>query len=172
MALNAQISRQIVQELYEIAPCGFLSTLPDGTIIKANQTLLDWTGYSLEEVLSKKFQDLLSVPGKIFYETQFAPLLQLQGVVKEVAFELVRSNREPLPVLVNSVQHQPEKGGVLIHSALFDATDRRKYEQHLLSARRKLESEVLDRTVELEREIAERKRVEEDLRELTGRSLR
>jgi signal transduction histidine kinase len=55
---------------------------------------------------------------------------------------------------------------------LFDATDRRKYEQHLLSARRKLESEVLDRTVELEREIAERKRVEEDLRELTGRLLR
>lgn len=55
---------------------------------------------------------------------------------------------------------------------MFDATDRRKYEQHSLSARRKLESEVLDRTVELEREIAERKRVEEDLRELTGRLLR
>ena len=173
MALNAQISRQIVQELYEIAPCGFLSTLHDGTIIKANRTLLDWTGYSLQEVLSKKFQDLLSIPGRIFYETHFAPLLQLQGIVKEVAFDLVRSNQELLPVLVNSVQRQPEEGGVvLIHSALFDATDRRKYEQQLLSGRRKLESEALDRTAELEREIAERKRVEEDLRELTGRLLR
>src|SRR6202021_500511 len=172
MALNAQISRQIVQELYEIAPCGFLSTLRDGTIIKVNRTFLDWTGYSLEKVLSKKFQELLSVPGRIFYETQFAPLLQLQGIVKEVAFELARSNREPLSVLVNSVQRQPEEGGVvLIHSALFDATDRRKYEQQLLNARRKLESEVLDRTAALEREIAERKRVEEDLRELTGRLL-
>jgi PAS domain S-box-containing protein len=172
MALNAQISRQIMQELYEIAPCGFLSTLHDGTIIKANRTFLDWTGYSSEEVLSKKFQDLLSVPGKIFYETQFAPLLQLQGTVKEVAFELARSNREPLPVLVNSVQHKPEEGGVvLIHSALFDVTDRRKYEQQLLSARRKLESEVVDRTAELEREIAERKHIENDLRELTGRLL-
>src|SRR5580704_17936796 len=106
MALNAQISRQIVQELYEIAPCGFMTTHGDGTIIKVNQTFLDWTGYSREEILSKRFHDLLSVPGKIFYETQFAPLLQLQGVVKEVAFELVRSNREPLPVLVNSVQRQ------------------------------------------------------------------
>ncbi len=149
-----------------------MSTLHDGTIIKANRTFLDWTGYSLEEILSKKFQDLLSIPGKIFYETQFAPLLQLQGIVKEIAFELLRSNREPLPVLVNSVQRQPEEGGVvLIHSAFFDATDRRKYEQQLLSARRKLEAEALDRTAELEREIAERKRVEEDLRELTGRLL-
>jgi PAS domain S-box-containing protein len=172
MALNAQISRQIVQELYEIAPCGFLSTLHDGTIIKANRTFLDWTGYSVEEVLSKKFQDLLSIPGKIFYETQFSPLLQLQGIVKEVAFDLVRNNREPLSVLVNSVQRQPEEGGVvLIHSALFDATDRRKYEQQLLNARRKLETEALDRTAELEREVAERKRIEEDLRELTGRLL-
>lgn len=172
MALNAQITRQIVQELYEIAPCGFLSTLHDGTIIKANRTFLDWTGYSLQDVLSKKFQDLLSVPGKIFYETQFAPLLQLQGIVKEIAFDLVCSNREPLPVLVNSVQRQPEEGGVvLIHSALFDATDRRKYEQQILTARRKLEAEALDRTAALEREIAERKRVEEDLRELTGRLL-
>ena len=125
-----------------------------------------------EEVLSKKFQDLLPIPGKIFYETQFAPLLQLQGIVKEIAFELLLSNREPLPVLVNAVQRQSEEGGVvLIHSAFFDATDRRKYEQQLLSARRKLEAEALDRTAELEREVAERKRVEEDLRELTGRLL-
>src|ERR1700721_3548148 len=127
MALNAQISRQIVQELYEIAPCGFLSTLRDGTIIKVNRTFLDWTGYSLEKVLSKKFQELLSVPGRIFYETQFAPLLQLQGIVKEVAFELARSNREPLSVLLNSVQRQPEEGGVvLIHSALLGGTTRQK----------------------------------------------
>ena len=172
MALNSQISRQIVQELYEIAPCGFLTTLHDGTIVKTNRTFLDWTGYSTQEALSKTFQDLLSVPARIFYETQFAPLLQLQGIVKEVAFDLVCRNRKPLPVLVNSVQRQPEEGGVvLIHSALFDATDRRRYEQELLSGRKKLESEVVHRNAELEREVAERKRAEEDLRELTGRLL-
>jgi serine/threonine-protein kinase RsbW len=30
-------------ELYENAPCGYLSTLPDGTIVKANQTFLTWS---------------------------------------------------------------------------------------------------------------------------------
>ena len=35
-------------ELYENAPCGYLSTRPDGTIIKANATFLAWTGYDRE----------------------------------------------------------------------------------------------------------------------------
>ncbi len=174
MALDNQILRQVVLELSEIAPCGFLSTLNDGTIVRANQMFLDWTGYSEEELLSSmRFQDLLPPAGKIFYETQFAPLLQLQGVVKEVAFDLVCRHREPLPTLMNSVLHKSEDSGpVLIHSAFFDATDRRKYEQNLLRTRKKLEQEASLRTAELEKEIQERKRIEDDLRELTGRLLR
>jgi PAS domain S-box-containing protein len=173
MALNAQISRQIVQELYEIAPCGFLSTMDDGTIVKVNKTFLDWTGYSQEELFSsKRFQDLLTIPGRIFYETQLAPLLQLQGIVKEVAFALVCCNREPLPVLVNTVRRKKEGEVALIHSAFFDATDRRKYEQNLLRVRQQLEQEAIQRTAELENEVKERRRIEADLRELTGSLLR
>jgi sigma-B regulation protein RsbU (phosphoserine phosphatase) len=32
------------EELYEQAPCGYLSTLMDGTIAKVNTTLLEWWG--------------------------------------------------------------------------------------------------------------------------------
>jgi PAS domain S-box-containing protein len=174
MELNEQTSRQIAYELYESAPCGFLTTLVDGTIIKANRTFLKWTGYSEDVLLStKRFQDLLAPPARIFYETHFAPLLQMQGAVKEVTFDLICGNHESLPVLVNSVQLEPgEAGLVLIHSAFFDATDRRKYERNLLHERKKLEQEVSQRTGDLEREVLERKRIEDDLRELTGRLLR
>ena len=174
MALSAQIARQIVRDLYEIAPCGFLSTLADGTIVKVNKTFLDWTGYSQEELLSsKRFQDLLPAAGKIFYETHYAPLLQLQGIVKAVAFDLLCKDRKPLPVLVNSAQSSEAEGvAALIHSAFFDATDRRKYEQDLLRARQKLEQDVLHRTAELEAEVQERMRIADDLRELNGRLLR
>ena len=34
------------EELYEQAPCGYLSTLMDGTIAKINTTLLEWLGLS------------------------------------------------------------------------------------------------------------------------------
>jgi len=34
------------EELYESAPCGYLSTLPDGRIVRVNQTFLQWASYS------------------------------------------------------------------------------------------------------------------------------
>ena len=39
------------EDLYERAPCAYLSTLPDGTIVRANQTFFDWFGSSREELL-------------------------------------------------------------------------------------------------------------------------
>src|SRR5687768_456363 len=81
------------EELYENAPCGYVSSLPDGTIIKINQTLLRWLGYQQDEVLyTKKFQNLLTIGGKIFYETHHAPLLQMQGFVRELNYDILRKN--------------------------------------------------------------------------------
>lgn len=161
------------QQLYETAPCGYLSTLQDGTIVKVNRTLLDWTGYAPEDLVStKRLQDLLTVPGRIFYETQFAPLLDMQGFIKEVALDLVCKGRPPLSVLVNSSKQEAQGGSpALIHSAFFDATDRIRYEVDLLLARRELEAEVKRRTAALESEVLERKRAEDDLRELTSKLL-
>ena len=43
------------------------------------------------------------MPGKLFYENQYASLLRLQGCVQEVAFELVRPGRDPV-LAVYSIQ--------------------------------------------------------------------
>ncbi len=161
------------QKMYETSPCGYLSTLRDGTIVKVNKTLLDWTGYAREDLVStKRLQDLLTVPGRIFYETQFVPLLDMQGFIKEVALDLVCQGRAPLSVLVNSSKQDAQGDSPpLIHSAFFDATDRIRYELDLLLARRELEAEVRKRTAELESEVLERKRAEDNLRELTSKLL-
>jgi sigma-B regulation protein RsbU (phosphoserine phosphatase) len=39
-----------LRALYDSAPCGYVSTLPDGTIAKANQTFLTLTGYSSDQL--------------------------------------------------------------------------------------------------------------------------
>ena len=62
--------------LYENAPCGYVSTLPNGRIYKVNTTFASWLGYTAEEVTQRHFQDLLNIAGKIYYETHFAPLLR------------------------------------------------------------------------------------------------
>ena len=129
------------EELYDNAPCGYLSALPDGTIAKANATLLAWTGYDRDALVGRRrFQDLLAPGNRIFYETHVAPMLAMQGHVREIAVELVCSSGARLPVLVNSVLKQDDSGAPLvIRTAVFDATERRSYEQELLSARRRAE---------------------------------
>jgi len=68
------------EDLYEHAPCGYLSSAPDGTIVKVNQTFLDWTGFARADVvIQRRLQDLLTAGGRIYYETHLAPLLAMQG---------------------------------------------------------------------------------------------
>ncbi|WP_334186443.1 hybrid sensor histidine kinase/response regulator [Noviherbaspirillum sp.] len=134
-----------INELYEEAPCGYLSTLPDGTIIKVNTTFLEWTGYSRDTLLGKKrFQELLPVAGRVFYDTHFGPLLIMQGFVKELAFELLCEGGKRIPILLNSKLKRDSAGAPrLIRTTLLDARGRRTYEEELRLAKKKAEDAEL-----------------------------
>jgi len=166
---------ETTEELYESAPCGYLSTLPDGTIVRANQTFLTWIGMDRQELVGHRcFQDLLSIGGKIFYDTHFAPLLRMQGFVNEIAFDLTCADGRQLPVLANTVQKLDAAGRPMVHRiTLFNATDRRQYERELLLARRKAEEATaelrrLNETLEerVAQEVANRMKAEEALRQM------
>lgn len=129
------------EQLYEQAPCGYLSTLPDGSIIRVNQTLLRWLGYRRDELAgSRRFVDLLTAGGRIYHETHYAPLLAMQGSAREIALDMVRADGSALPVLVNAVLVRTAQGEPhVIRTSVFDATDRREYERELLRARERAE---------------------------------
>ena len=81
------------EQLYERAPCGYLSTTPDGVIIKVNQTFLTLTGYTGTDLVGRRtFADLLTVGGRIYHETHYAPMLRMQGTAREIALEIVRGD--------------------------------------------------------------------------------
>jgi PAS domain S-box-containing protein len=128
-------------ELYEQAPCGYVSTFPNGVFAKVNQTFLDWTGYTRGELLRvKRFQDLLTSGGRIFYDTHYTPLLHMQGFVHEIALDLVCHDGRRLPTLVNALQKRDAAGRPLLHRAtIFNASARRQYERELLLARKQAE---------------------------------
>jgi sigma-B regulation protein RsbU (phosphoserine phosphatase) len=125
--------------LYERAPCGLMSTAPGGLVLRVNATLCQWLNYPASELEGKRrFQDLLTMGSKIFHQTHWLPLLQMQGSVAEVQFEIVTSKGETLPVLVNTLR--VERGSDVQHDlAVFLATDRRKYERELVKARKEAE---------------------------------
>jgi phosphoserine phosphatase RsbU/P len=128
-----------LEELYEDAPCGLLSVHPDGGVATANRTFLRWTGHDHAALLHMNFRDLLAPGDRIFYETHYAPLLQMQDEVREIAVTLV-CPRGRLPVLLNSVLARNADGAPRsIRISVFLALDRRSYETELLEARRRAE---------------------------------
>ena len=140
-ALYAALGDDDAEDLYENAPCGYLSTRLDGTILKVNGTFLRWTGHRGEDLVGQRtFADLLTAGGRIFHETHYAPLLRMQRRAREIAVDVVCADGRRLPMLVNAVvtDESPNRPSV-IRAALFDATERRQYERELVEARRRAE---------------------------------
>jgi phosphoserine phosphatase RsbU/P len=130
------------QQLYERAPCGYLSTAPDGTIIKVNDTFVALSGYTRTELIGRRrFVDLLTPGGRIYHETHYAPMLRMHGSARQIALDLVRADGQRLPTLVNAVLETDESGApLLVRAAVFDATERREYERELLRSKRRAEA--------------------------------
>ncbi|MCU1437536.1 MAG: hypothetical protein JWP66_623 [Naasia sp.] len=126
------------EDLYEHAPCGYLSCTPDGRILKVNETLLAWTGYERAELVGGRFPDFLDVGSRLFYETRYLPVLRLRGEAREIALNVRVADGALLPVLVNSVLLDGDTP--VVRTAVFDATMRQDYERELLAARRAAEA--------------------------------
>ncbi|XTZ15368.1 SpoIIE family protein phosphatase [Micromonospora echinospora] len=128
------------EDLYEAAPCGYLSVLPDGTIARVNQTFLEWTGYQRTDLLGQRVQTLYTVGSRIYHETHLGPLLHMQGELRGVALEFRRADGSRLDTLVNAVlRRNLPNGSTVLRMTVFDATDRRSYERELLDERRRAE---------------------------------
>jgi PAS domain S-box-containing protein len=148
-----------LEDLFENAPCGYVSVQADGRIIKSNRTFAVWMGYEHDHLVGRRFQDLLNIAGKIYYETHFAPLLRMQGFFNEVALDIVRMDGAVLPVLVNAVERRDDAGELrFIRITIFNASDRRRYERELLEARNAAEranAELRQLNQTLEARVAE-----------------
>ncbi|HEV7346017.1 MAG TPA: ATP-binding protein [Devosia sp.] len=160
-------------DLFEHAPCGYVIANASGRIEKVNSTLAEWVGASAQDLVGKRFQDLLNIAGKIYYETHFAPLLRMQGYFNEVALDIVTQRGPTLPVLVNARESRDAAGDVQsLRMSIFNATDRRRYERELLETRAKLAQvntalEELNSELEVRVDdaVAQRLEAEEKLRQ-------
>lgn len=119
---------------WDEAPCGLLTLAHDGTVLDANRTFLRWVGRTEGEVLARlRLSQLLSVGGRIYWETHLSPLLHVEGRADEVALEL-RGPHGRLPVLMTAVVATDGSGEVRV--SISSARDRSRYERELLAARK------------------------------------
>ena len=135
-------------QLYDRAPCGYLSTTPEGFVTKVNQTFLTLTGHTREDLVGRKrFVDLLTPGGRIYHETHYAPMLRLYGKAGGIALDIVKADGGRLPVLLSSVLERDDEGNpIAVRAAVFDATERRSYERELMRAKQAAEAAQLRAT--------------------------
>jgi sigma-B regulation protein RsbU (phosphoserine phosphatase) len=110
---NTQASDSDFEDLYENAPCGYLTLRPDGRIDRANRTLAGWTGYAPGDLLGMRLSDLLNMAGRIFFETHVAPLLRMQGFFDEFALDLLTKDGTRLPAIANARERRDDAGSLL-----------------------------------------------------------
>lgn len=128
-----------LEQLLDAAPVGLLVTDARGTIRRANGTLCSWAGYEAHELLGRmKLQDLFTVGGRIFHQTHWLPILQMQGSISEVKFDLRRSDGRLVTVMLNAVRKGAGEAAYDIVSVIV-AEERNKYERQLLLERKRSE---------------------------------
>ncbi|AHD03199.1 sensor histidine kinase [Leisingera methylohalidivorans] len=130
--------RSAFAELLEDAPCGIVVTDPDGRLQYVNETLNRWLNLPAgTEERPQRLPELMTGPGKLFYETHLAPMMRLQGFAREISCSLEVTTGTPLPVLLSGVvRHDFEGNPVRFDYTIFDARERRLYEDELRAARR------------------------------------
>jgi len=131
--------RSAFAELVDDAPCGIVVTDPDGRLRFVNETLKRWLNNAAgADHRLERLPDLLTGPGKLFYETHLAPMMRLQGFAREIACSLHVTKGDPMPVLLSGVVRRDQAGTLVrFDYTIFDARERHLYEKELRTARRK-----------------------------------
>ena len=120
--------------LIDALPCGVLTFDDAGRVLYANATLRRMLGYDAGELDGVHVERLLTVAGRIFYQTHFFPLLRLHGAAREVFLLLRTKSGADVGALVNATW-TTRQGATAIDCVLMEVQERRTYEEELLRAR-------------------------------------
>nr|WP_090339237.1 SpoIIE family protein phosphatase [Mycolicibacterium malmesburyense]CRL67428.1 putative PAS/PAC sensor protein [Mycolicibacterium malmesburyense] len=131
-----------LEDLWENAPSGNAIAHPDGRIIRANSTLAGWLGYDRNSLQGKLITDLLTIGGRLHYDTHFRAILRMSGKLDGVAVDFVTADGTRIPIfLTANVKYDADGKPHLLRITAVDAKDRRSYERELLAQRERAETE-------------------------------
>ena len=123
------------RSLLDSLPCGVVSFDDTGRVLYANATVHTMLGYASGEIEGGHVERLLTIAGRIFYQTHFFPLLRLHGSVREVFLLLRTKAGTEMGALANAARTTRD-GAPVVDCVLMEVQERRKYEEELLRARK------------------------------------
>lgn len=129
-----------MDEQLNFAPCGYLTMDRNGYIFEMNTTLKKMLGQQELVWSGQHIHSLLTTPSRIYYQTYFLPLLDINGDVNEIYLTL-KSATEKIPVLMNAIERKTENE-TRIECVIVEMKIRDEYENELIQEKRNAESVV------------------------------
>jgi PAS domain S-box-containing protein len=122
----------IVEDSFDLAPCGLALLASDGAFLRVNRALLDWTGYAAAELgPHKKLADILAGDGAGFFADLSQALAGETAAVDEIFLLLRCKSGEILPAYLNFARENAAAGAGTIHVAAFRGENRASHEAEL-----------------------------------------
>lgn len=158
-ALREAEERQRYQDLFDLAPDGYLVTDPGGTVQEVNRIALTWLNVPLEFLLDKPLRLFVAEPDRSVFDQHLSGLVKRQQS-GELEVRLQRVGRPPFPAVLTANPWRDGQGQIAgIRWLIHDITQRKREEE--LLRRREQETRAL---VENNPDII--LRVDKDLRSL------
>ena len=125
-------------DLYQHAPCGYHSVDRNGTVVRMNDTELNMLGYTREEVIGRKVQELLTPGGQAVFAESFVRFKE-QGYMRGLEVEYRRKDGRPLHTMINTSAVRDDNGEfVMSRATVFDMSERKQAAQAELRLNRAL----------------------------------
>lgn len=118
-----------MDEQLNLAPCGYFVLNKELEIVEMNETLR--TVLELDDVVH--FQELLTLPSRVYFQTYFLPAISVHKQVREMYLNF-KVNGHTVPVLVNVNERNGLYEGIVVK-----INTRNEYEAQMLAARKNAE---------------------------------
>jgi PAS domain S-box-containing protein len=125
---------ELLDDLYNRAPCGYHLLDSNGAFIRINDTALSMLGYTREELIGKNFADFLTPAGVADFQSGY-PRVKESGSARDLEFEMVRKDGSGITVLLQATVVRGARGEfVATRSSIVDITARKRAERALREA--------------------------------------
>ena len=146
-------------------PCGYITTNEQYTIVDVNETFLNWTNYSRDELIGQHVEKLFTSSNKLIFHSYFYPNMAMYKFVEELFIHIQVANAQTVPCLVNAKQVCME-GENFVDIVMMPMRKRIKYEREVRQAKLLLEEAYNEKTIAYEHLQRINEKIEEKQQQL------